>query len=682
MNNYYLNQNVNVLKGVGEKRAKLLRALSISTIEDLICAFPRGYEDRTVFKRIIECKNDETVCIKATVLSSMQVKKVRKNLTIYTLPVSDGTGTMHMTWFNIRFLENKFQKGDTFVFYGKISLFPKKTMASPIFEKEGEKRQLGRIYPVYSLTSGLNQNMICGFVKEALLNISDIPETLPDYIIQKYGLFDRKTAIFTIHFPKNQEALKKARKRLVFEELFTFQTALYYLKGSHTGKRSAAPYKTESAKEFVSNLPFKLTNAQMRVIDDICNDFESGKAMQRLVSGDVGSGKTIVAACAMYITARNGFSSAMMVPTEILARQHFENLKKMFSPLGIETVLLLGGQSSKEKKALYERINSGEPLCVVGTHALLFGGAEFSNLGLVITDEQHRFGVNQRKTLGEKAVNPHTLVMTATPIPRTMALILYGDLDISMIDELPPGRQKVDTYILKKHMHEKVYDFIRKEVSFGRQAFIVCPLVEDSENMNLKSVTKYAKMLSESIFPDLSVAFLHGKMKPAEKEAIMEDFAQRRTDILCSTSVIEVGVDIPNASVMVIENAERFGLSQLHQLRGRVGRGKNKSYCFLFNESGTETSEKRMETMKNNHDGFKIAETDLSLRGPGEFFGTRQHGLPVFKIADLYCDMEILNMATLAAKELISDDFELKKEKNTLISTKIKDLFNNSVTIN
>lgn len=682
MNKYYLNQNANVLKGVGEKRAKLLSVLGISTIEELITFFPRGYEDRTVFKKIIECKNDETVCIKATVLSSMQVKKVRKNLTIYSLPVADGTGTIELTWFNIKFLENKFKIGDTFVFYGKISLHPKKRMSSPIFEKEGENHQLGRIYPLYSLTSGLNQNMVLSFVKEALLNIEDIPETLPEYILRKYDLFDRKTAIFTIHFPKNHAALKKARKRLVFEELFIFQTALYYLKGSHASKKSAMPYGTDFAEEFISSLPFELTNAQTRVINEICRDLESGKSMQRLVSGDVGSGKTIVAACAMFVTAKNGFSSAMMAPTEILARQHFENLKKVFSPLGIETVLLLGAQSAKEKKAVYERIKSGEALCVVGTHALLSEGAEFSNLGLVITDEQHRFGVNQRKTLSEKASNPHTLVMTATPIPRTMALIIYGDLDISTIDELPPGRQKVSTYILKKNMHEKVYEFIRKEAKDGKQTFIVCPLVEDSESMDLKSVTEYAKMLQEDIFPDLNVAFLHGKMKPAEKETKMSQFAEKQIDILCSTSVIEVGVDVPNASVMVIENAERFGLSQLHQLRGRVGRGKHKSYCFLFNESGTETAEKRMETMKNNHNGFKIAETDLSLRGPGEFFGTRQHGLPVFKIADIYCDMEILNLTTEAAKELIKDDFGLKKEKNELILTKIKDLFDNSVTIN
>lgn len=682
MNKYYLNQSVNVLKGVGEKRAKLLSSLGISTIEELITAFPRGYEDRTVFKKIIECKNDETVCIKATVLSSMQVKKVRKNLTIYTLSVSDGTGTLELAWFNIRFLENKFHKGDTFVFYGKISLYPKKRMSSPIFEKEGEKRQLGRIYPVYPLTAGLNQHMFSGYVKEALLNISDIPETLPSYILEKYELFDRKTAIFTIHFPKNQSALNMARKRLVFEELFTFQTALYYLKGSHAGKKSAKPYETDCTKEFISSLPFQLTNAQTRVINEICEDLGNGKAMQRLVSGDVGSGKTIVAASAMFITAKNGFSSAMMAPTEILARQHFDNLKKIFSPLGIETVLLLGAQTAKEKNAVYERIKSGEVLCVVGTHALISEGAEFSNLGLVITDEQHRFGVNQRRILSEKAVNPHTLVMTATPIPRTMALIIYGDLDISMIDELPPGRQKVETFVLKKHHHEKVYNFIRKEAHFGRQSFIVCPLVEDSENMNLKSVTEYAKMLKANIFPDLKSAFLHGKMKPDEKEAIMSDFSDGKIDILCSTSVIEVGVDVPNASVMVIENAERFGLSQLHQLRGRVGRGKHKSYCFLFNESQTEASEKRMETMQNNHNGFKIAETDLALRGPGEFFGTRQHGLPIFKIADLYCDMEILNMTTSAAKELIKDDFELKKEKNALISAKIQNLFNNSVTIN
>jgi len=347
---------------------------------------------------------------------------------------------------------------------------------------------------------------------------------------------------------------------------------------------------------------------------------------------------------------------------------------------GIDVILLLGATSAKDKRAVYERIKSGDAVIVVGTHALISENAEFSNLGLVITDEQHRFGVNQRKLLSQKAQNPHTVVMTATPIPRTMALILYGDLDISTIDELPPGRQPVETFVLKSHMHERIYNFIRREASEGRQSFIVCPLVEESEKLNLKSVTQYAENLKNNILPDLKVAFLHGKMKPNEKEAIMNEFASGKTDVLCSTSVIEVGVDVPNASIMVIENAERFGLSQLHQLRGRVGRGKHKSYCILFNESGTETAEKRMATMKNNHDGFKIAETDLSLRGPGEFFGTRQHGLPIFKIADLYCDMEILNLTTNAAKELIEDDPTLKKEKNAVIYDKIKTLFDNNVT--
>lgn len=681
MNKYYLTQSAEALNGVGKKRAQLLSVLGIKTISDLLDFFPRAYEDRTVYKKIIECKNDETVCIKATVLSSMQVKKVRQNLTVYTLPVSDGTGTIELAWFNIKFLEKRFRVGDKYVFYGKISSYPKKRMASPIFEREGVKGQLGRIYPIYPLTSGLNQKMISGYVKDALIHISEIPETLPEYIISKYGLCDRKTAIYNIHFPKSEEALNIARKRLVFEELFIFQTALYYLKGSYAGKKSAVAYKTVYKDEFISSLPFSLTGAQSRVIDEICEDFKSGNAMQRLVAGDVGSGKTVVAAAAMYTVAKNGFSSAMMAPTEILARQHYQNLKKMFAPLGIETLLLVGAQTAKEKREIYERINSGEVLCIVGTHALISEGAEFSNLGLVITDEQHRFGVKQRKMLSDKAANPHTLVMTATPIPRTMALIVYGDLDISIIDELPPGRQKVDTYVFKNNMHQRIYNFIRKEAHEKKQAFIVCPLVEESETMNLKSVTEYAQNLKENIFPDLNVSFLHGKMKQAEKELIMSDFANGKTDVLCATTVIEVGVDVPNATMMVIENAERFGLSQLHQLRGRVGRGKHKSYCVLFNESDNPTALKRMETIKNNHDGFKIAETDLALRGPGEFFGTRQHGLPVFKIADVCCDMEILNMTTSAAKELIKDDFELKKEKNSTISAKIRDLFNNSVTI-
>lgn len=681
MENSYLTQNITAISGVGEKRAKLLNTLKIFTVSDLIGYYPRTYEDRTSFKKILECSHDETVCIKAIVSSAMRVNKVRPNLTIYSIDISDGTGTLELVWFNIRFLEKKFKPGDKYVFYGKISTYPRRRMSSPIFEKEGQNIHLGRIFPIYPLTYGLNQNQISGYVKNALSKCRDFPETLPSAILEKYNLCDRKTAILNIHFPSSFDALKKARERLVFEELFYFQTSLYYLKGSFSKKKSAKPYDTHYLEEFTKGLPFSLTGAQKRVTEEICADLKKASAMNRLVCGDVGSGKTIVAACSMYVTVKNGFSCAMMAPTEILARQHYENLQKVFSPYNIEIVLLLGATPAKEKRMIAERIASGDAIICVGTHALISESVEFLNLGLVITDEQHRFGVNQRKLLSDKAQNPHTLVMTATPIPRTMALILYGDLDISMIDELPPGRQKVDTYVVKSHMHQRIYNFIRKEVQGGRQAFIVCPLVEESENLNLKSVTEYAQSLKNEHLPDLKVAFIHGKMKPSEKESIMSDFAAGKTDVLCSTSVIEVGVDVPNASIMVIENAERFGLSQLHQLRGRVGRGKHKSYCILFNEGNTETAQKRMDTMKDNHDGFKIAETDLSIRGPGEFFGTRQHGLPVFKIADLYCDMEILDQTTKASKEIIRDDPSLSKNENKIISDKLTSLFNNTVTI-
>ena len=680
MKKSYLNQEITSLKGVGAKRAELLSSMGIHTISDLLYAFPRTYEDRTVFKKILECKHDETVCIKATVSSSMRVNKIRNNLTIYSLSVSDGTSSIELVWFNIRFLENKFRIGDEYIFYGKISTYPKRRMNSPVFEKEGINQSVGRIFPVYPLTAGLNQNMISTYVAEALSGLSSVSETLPSHIISKFNLCDIKTALVNIHFPKSFEALNKARRRLVFEELFTFQSSLFFMKSNYALKKSAKPYDVSLAKDFFPSLPFSLTSAQKRVISEIYSDLESDNAMNRLVCGDVGSGKTIVASAAMYATIKNGFSCAMMVPTEILAHQHFESLKKVFSPLKIEIALLLGATGAKEKKEIYEKINSKSAIIVVGTHALISENVEFSNLGLVVTDEQHRFGVNQRKMLSDKAQNLNTLVMTATPIPRTMALILYGDLDISIIDEMPPGRQKVDTFALKKHMHERVYAFIRREVKEGRQAFVVCPLVEESENLNLASVTEYAKELKTKIFPDLSVAFLHGKMKPAEKDSIMSNFSRGKTDVLCATSVIEVGVDVPNASIMVIENAERFGLSQLHQLRGRVGRGKHKSYCILFSDATTEIAEKRMETMKNNHDGFKIAETDLALRGPGEFFGTRQHGLPVFKIADLYCDMEILNQTTIAAKEIFEDDPKLAKEENVTLLNKIRSLFDNNVT--
>ncbi|MBQ3225975.1 MAG: ATP-dependent DNA helicase RecG, partial [Clostridia bacterium] len=513
---------------------------------------------------------------------------------------------------------------------------------------------------------------------------SDLPgelsDPLPEYIRKQYDLTDIYDAYKQIHFPESATALEQARRRFVFEEFFFLQTALFRLKGRRE-KLNGEPIEIHpELKNFVGSLPFALTNAQKRVLTEILTDMKKDTPMNRLVQGDVGSGKTAVAACAMFSCAKSGMQAAFMVPTEILAAQHFESIAPLFSAFGIKTELITGSMSAGARRKAQERIASGESSVCIGTHALFSEQMEFQHLNLVITDEQHRFGVNQRKQLGDKGTNPHTLVMTATPIPRTLALAVYGDLDVSAIDELPPGRQIIDTYPVGEDMRKRIYAFIRKEVNAGHQAYIVCPLVEDSEVLDLKSVTNYAEELKNDVFPDLSVAFLHGKMKAAEKDEIMRQFAEKGIDILVATSVIEVGVNVPNATVMVVENAERFGLSQLHQLRGRVGRGKDKSYCILFNQSQQDYAKERMEVMRRTNDGFIIAEKDLELRGPGEFFGTRQHGLPPLKIANLYSDTDVLAQTTAAARALLVDDPLLKKPENSKILEKIQQIFQKNIT--
>lgn len=681
MNEILPDSDIRFLKGVGEKRAAAFYSLGVRTVNDLLSHYPRAYEDRTAVKKIIECENNETVCIKATVSSALHKNIVRKNMTVYTLRVSDGTGFMDMVWFNMRFLEGKFKTGDTFIFYGKVQTSPKKQMQSPIYEKPECQSQTGRIIPVYPLANGLTQNLVRTSVEHALSQTAGrLSETLPEFLRLTYNLCELNFAIQNIHFPANQEAYEAARKRFVFEELFYLQTALFSLKDRRSNEQTIPFEDTACVASFLSALPFALTGAQNRVVSEICADLGRGKPMNRLVQGDVGSGKTVVAAAAMYVAAQNGFQSAMMAPTEILAGQHYENLRGLFQPFGVEVELLTGSMGTKAKRETLERLASGASSIVVGTHALISEDVSFQKLGLVITDEQHRFGVNQRRLLSDKGSNPHTLVMTATPIPRTLALIVYGDLDISAIDELPPGRKKVDTFVVGESMRTRIQAFIRKEINAGHQAYIVCPLVEDSPQMDLKSVTEYASHLQKNIFPDLPVAFLHGKMKPSEKEDIMARFAAGVIPILVATSVIEVGVNVPNASVMVIENAERFGLSQLHQLRGRVGRGSDKAYCILFCQSRQEATLERMNIMRQTNDGFKIAEKDLELRGPGEFFGTRQHGLPPLKIANLYCDMDILKQTTEAARNLLASDPEFLHPENSGIKQKIAALLRSNIT--
>ena len=546
---------------------------------------------------------------------------------------------------------------------------------SPIFEDVEKSQNTGRIIPIYPLTYSLSQNNIRKIIEAGVSEVyGNIPETLPEYLKLEYNLENINDAIKHIHFPDEFKDFNTARKRLVFEELLSVLLALLKLKNNKFNDHNGIEFSKDAKMSDVINmLPFRLTNAQLRVLEEIDRDMESNKTMNRLLQGDVGSGKTVVAMCSVYKAVKSGYQAAIMAPTAILAVQHLENFKNILENLGIRCELLVSGITKKQKDKILEDLKNGQIDILIGTHAIIEENVIFNNLGLVVTDEQHRFGVKQRTKIAEKGENPDVLVMTATPIPRTLALILYGDLDISIIDELPPNRKKIETFAVNKSMTERVNDFIKKQIEEGRQAYIVCPLVEENEEMDLKSVEELHKLYSTEIFPKYKVEYIHGKMKPREKDEIMERFKAKEIDILISTTVIEVGVDVPNANIMVIENAERFGLAQLHQLRGRVGRGEYKSYCILKAEGNGENTKKRMKVMCETNDGFIISEKDLELRGTGDFFGTMQHGLPEFKIANLFEDVELLTQVQAVSIKILEDDKNLEKDKNILLKELIKD---------
>ncbi|MCI8398301.1 MAG: ATP-dependent DNA helicase RecG [Oscillibacter sp.] len=671
-----LGTEVRYVKGIGEQRAKALQKLGILTMEDLIGWFPRRYEDRRAVKTIAELGADEMACVSAMIAEVPVVSHIRKGMDLVKVRAVDATGVLDVTFFNQTWLKTSLQRGGTYVFYGRAEgTQNRKRMASPVVEPEGKQEVTGRIVPVYPLTAGVSQLILSRSIRQGLDACAEIlPDILPDDIRQKYQLCRIGYAYENIHFPESEEALSLARRRLAFEELFLFSIGLRRLRQRKEAIQ-VPPCKDVDMEAFYSALPFSLTDAQRRCIDEALADMRSGTPMNRLCQGDVGSGKTMVAAACVYFCVKNGRQAALMAPTEILARQHFAGLAALLEPLGIRCALLTGSTPAKEKKATSARLAAGEIDFVTGTHALISGGVEYASLGLVVTDEQHRFGVAQRAALAAKAEHPHTLVMSATPIPRTLALILYRDLDVSIIDQLPPGRRPVETYAVPSSYHPRVYKFIRKLAAEGRQAYIVCSQVTENEEQpdERKAVTKYAKTLQEKVFPDLKVAFVHGKMKPKEKDAVMTAFAAHETDILVSTTVIEVGVDVPNAAVMVVEDADRFGLSQLHQLRGRVGRGKHQSYCILISDNKNEETRQRLHVMAKTADGFKIAEEDLRLRGPGDFFGQRQHGLPGLKIADLGCDTKLLQDAQTAAEDLLARDPDL--ESCPAVSGRMTQLF-------
>ncbi|MCI8910839.1 MAG: ATP-dependent DNA helicase RecG [Oscillibacter sp.] len=657
-----LSTPVQFIKGIGQQRAKSLEKLGITTLRDLISWFPRRYEDRRHACPIAALVPGETACVEAMVAAEPTVSRIRKGMELVKVRAVDESGVLDVTFFNQTWLKNSLRPGETYIFCGRAEgTGSHRKMVSPVVEPEGRREVTGRIVPVYPLTAGISQLVLRRAVRQGLDACAAIlPDTLPDPVRREHQLCRIGYAYENIHFPTDETALDLSRRRLAFEELFFFAIGLRTLRRRREVVR-VPPCGAADMAPFFAALPFSLTSAQRRCVEEALGDMSSGVPMNRLCQGDVGSGKTMVAAACVYYLVKNGRQAAMMAPTEILAQQHYAGLAPLLEPLGIRCALLTGSLPAAEKRAVSARLAAGEADFAVGTHALLTGGVAFRDLGLVVTDEQHRFGVAQRAALAEKGAHPHILVMSATPIPRTLALILYGDLDVSIIDQLPPGRQKIDTSAVSGGYRRRIYDFLRRQIQEGRQAYIVCPAVEENEEApdERKAVTAYAKTLQQEIFPDLRVAYVHGKMKPREKEAVMTAFSQGETDILVSTTVIEVGVDVPNATVMVVENAERFGLSQLHQLRGRVGRGVHKSYCVLISDSRSEETRARLKIMTKTSDGFQIAEEDLRLRGPGDFFGQRQHGLPGLRVADIGCDAALLKEAQGAAERLLEEDPEL-----------------------
>lgn len=672
-----LNSSIQYIKGVGEKKAGLFHKLGIFSVRDLIEHYPRTYEDRSDKKTVLQCESGSVACIEATMISQVKEHFVRKGMTLYKCDFTDGHTVIHVTLFNNKYLAAALKLYGSYILYGKIErTLTSASMASPEIEKAENS---DAIRPVYHATGRLNSKAIEKVIKTALENSDRFEETLPAEIRLEYKLVSLDFAIRQIHFPQDRESLEKARDRLIFEELLALQLGLLKLKGKRK-VRTKSVLKTDHTDAFLKLLPFKPTGAQERAMRECCADMASGYPMNRLLQGDVGSGKTAVAAGIIYTAVKNGYQCALMAPTEILAAQHAETLLEMLGNAGIKTDLLTGSTSKKEKRRIKEALIDGETDLVIGTHALIQNDVEFKNLGLVITDEQHRFGVNQRANLAMKGEEVHTLVMSATPIPRTLALMIYGDLDISVLDELPPGRQTVRTDVVDSRYHKRIYTFIKKQIAAGNQAYIVCPLVEEGENTDMISAEKYAEELANGDFKGINIGLLHGKMKPAQKENVMRAFADGDIKLLVATTVIEVGVDVPAATVMVIENAERFGLSQLHQLRGRVGRGKAQSYCILVSDSKSDTAMQRLKTMKKYSDGFKIADEDLKLRGPGDFFGNRQHGLPDLKIADMLEDMETLKKCRQCADRILAEDFNLDLPKYKTLANRISDLFRNSVS--
>jgi len=680
--------SVQFVKGVGERLCKLFGKLGIFTAQDLLWHFPRRYEDRRSMRRIAQLHAGETACFRGKVRVADNMRTPRSGTLLTRVAVDDGSGIAYLVWFNQWYLKNKFAKllGKDIVVYGTAQFGSRGIeFTNPEWEEisddGGDTLSSNRIVPVYPLTEGLFQGRVRRIIYNALdTYLPVVEDPLPEEIRKRRGLVDLATALRNIHFPPSEEAREEARLRLVYEEFFFLQLALALRRQNVTTALPGIAFDVtpECSKRLYEILPFELTNAQKRVIREIERDMARPIAMNRLVQGDVGSGKTLVALASMMVAIHNGYQAALMAPTEILAEQHYLVLTRWAEQLGLETALLTGSLTAKEKRAARERIASGQAHIAIGTHALIQEDVEFAKLGLVVVDEQHRFGVLQRAALRDKGLNPDVLVMTATPIPRTLALTVYGDLDLSVIDEMPPGRKPIKTHLKATSERPRVYDAARKLINEGRQVYIVCPLVEESEKLQVKAATELAEHLQRDVFPDIALGLLHGQMKPAEKDDIMRRFRDGEIQVLVSTTVIEVGVDVPNACVMLIEDAERFGLAQLHQLRGRVGRGEHQSFCVLISDPNTDDARQRMDVMVRTCDGFEIAEEDLRIRGPGEFYGTRQSGVPSLRIANILRDVDILEMSREDAFELIKADPKLSASVHRDLRDIIKKRFEGS----
>lgn len=671
--------DIKYLKGVGEKRAKILNKLGIFTVGDLLRFYPRDYTDWSKITPIDAAPFDEPCCIRATVDHKPRGAKISKSMTIYKTVATDGESLCNITIFNSKYLAESLEAGEEYLFYGKVGgNFHRREMTSPLIEKASVGM---RIHPIYHLTAGINSKYIEKLIKQAFSSGDDyFTDCLPQSLRDRLCLMEINKAVRQLHIPENEDLLREARRRIIFEELFIFQLGLMKLKGN---RKETTPVEIDRdyTAEYCRTLPFELTGAQKRAVSESIKQMTAQITMNRLLQGDVGSGKTAVAAALIYTVVKNGYQCAFMAPTEILAQQHYATCQKLFAGADIHIELLTGSVTAANKRAVKARLKSGETDLIIGTHALIQDDVEFKSLGLVITDEQHRFGVKHRATLSKKGDRPHTLVMSATPIPRTLALMVYGDLDVSILDELPPGRQPIETYCVGGKLRTRAFNYVKKHLDEGRQGYIVCPLVEEGDSTDIAAAESYAENLSKGFFSGYEVGLLHGKMKPKQKEEVMSRFVLGEIKLLVSTTVIEVGVDVPNAVIMVIENAERFGLSQLHQLRGRIGRGKYKSTCILITDAKTDGAKKRMDVMTKTTDGFKIADEDLKMRGPGDFFGSRQHGLPNMKMASL-TDSALLTEAHRFAREILERDYALQKPENQNLSKAIYDLFNSEYIMN